>query len=55
MSKSIKIRTNSDKAKSLLFNAIVNVRTAYKATKDTSKAIYKETIKVTKDAMNHQI
>ena len=55
MSNAIKIRTNSDKAKSLLFRTIVTARKACKATKTTTKAIYTETKKVSKDAWNADI
>ena len=55
MSNAIKIRTNSDKAKSLLFNTIVSARKIYKSTKDNGKALYTETKATVKAAKAHKI
>ena len=62
MSKSIKIRTNTDKAKSMLFNAIVATRKATKkAVKHSKKAATtanstrKEFTSIAKQAWNSDI
>jgi hypothetical protein len=55
MSNSLKIRTNSDKARSFLFNAIVTTRKLYKSTKDNTKAVYTETKATVKAAKAHKI
>ena len=55
MSNSLKIRTNSDKAKSLLFNAIVTARKITKSTIKTTKSVYTETKNTSKQAWNANI
>ena len=55
MSNALKVRTNSDKAKSLLFKSIVGVRKAVKAVKTTTKAVCVETRNVSKEAWNADI